>query len=699
MRGSTPCNSRPSRRIEMSLDHALSRYEAGDRAGARAAAETALSAAPANPDTLHLLAVIAQDENRQPEAEDYVRRALKAAPGQPLYLNTLGNGLIAQGRTSEAITALAEAVKAAPTQADIVFNLANAERQAGRYEDAIETYRKCIALRPDHISAYNNLALLLKSLGDPETAATFLIEAAARAPASAEIRFNLGNALHMAGQLNAAEGAYRKVIELSPRNADAHVNLGVVLKEGGRTEAAERYFRAAIAINPNMSQAYVGLADLADDGTMDAVTHRRAVLALKPDLAAVRSSLLMCMQYAPGISRAEIAAEHKNFGDIHTSPSKPAYGSGHDFSPERKLKVGVVSGDFRFHAMAFFALPLFKARPKNDIELICYSTGAKTDYHTLNFRAAADLWRDVRALTPEALADLIVRDKVDILIDLAGHAPHNRLLTFALRPAPLQVAWGDYVDTRGIKAIDVLLGDPIQTPPEDDRFYVERVLRFAPDYICYAPPEYAPRVAVPPAARNGCLTFGSFSEATKIGPSSVARWAAVLRAVPDARFLLNGYLWADQGRQGNIISLFMDNGIGTDRIKFETGGNHPEFLGQYADVDVILDTTPYSGGLTTCESLLMGVPVLTVPGDRFCGRHAAAHLINGGYPEGVAKDQDALIAKAKALAAGPALLISLRKDIRTALLASRVCNVEQFAKDFYGALRAEWRKLTPPSSR
>ncbi len=161
--------------------------------------------------------------------------------------------------------------------------------------------------------------------------------------------------------------------------------------EAGDRAGAERAFRAAIAINPTMSQAYVGLADLADDGAMDALAHRRTVLALKPDLAAVRPSLLMCMQYAPGIARAEIAAEHKKFGEIHPSPPKPAYATSHDFNPHRKLRVGVVSGDFHFHAMAFIALPLFKVRSKNDIELICYSTGAKTDHHALSFRATADL--------------------------------------------------------------------------------------------------------------------------------------------------------------------------------------------------------------------------------------------------------------------------------------------------------------------
>lgn len=675
----------------MTIDLAFSRYESGDRAGARVAAESILKEAPANADALHLLAVIAQDEHRQQDAETYVRKALAVVPGQPLYLNTLGNGLLAQGRSIEAVTALEEAVKASPGQADIVFNLANAERQAGRYDDAVKSYRSCIALRPNHLGAYNNLAVLLKSFGDPETAITVLIEAVARAPSSVETRFNLGNALHMTGNLSAAEAAYRKVIELAPLHAEAHVNLGVVLREGGFAQKAEQSFRAAIAINPNLAPAYVGLADLTDDGSMDAVTHRRAVLALNPTLAAVRSSLLMCMQYAPNLTRAEIAAEHKAFGEIHNLATAPLYSAAHDFSPERKLRVGVVSGDFRSHAMAYFALPVFKARPQDAFELVCYSTTAKTDRHTIAFRSTADLWRDARALSPDALADLVVRDDIDILIDLSGHAPHNRLLTFAMKPAPLQVAWGDYVDTRGLSAIDVLFGDPIQTPPEDDGFYVERVVRFAPDYICYAPPDYAPPLGAPPALRNGFVTFGTFSEATKIGQASVALWAAVLKAIPSARFLLNGYLWADPVRQGRIISLFMEAGIATDRISFQTGGDHREFLAQYAEVDVILDTTPYSGGLTTCEALLMGVPVLTVPGDRFCGRHAAAHLINGGYPEGVAKDLDALIAKAQALAADPARLAPLRQELRAAFRASRVCNVELFAKDFYGALRAEWR--------
>ena len=678
------------------IDQAIALYEKGDRGAAKARAEALIVASPKNGDALNLLAVIALDESRPADAEKHARAAVAVASTNAIYLNTLGNALLAQGRSDEATEALTRAHQAAPTQADILFNLANAQRQAGRLEDAMESYRQVAGLRPGHIGAYNNLALMMKALGDPESAATVLIEAVAHAPEAGELRFNLGNAFQAVGRAAAAEGAYRKTIELMPNHAEAHANLGVVLTELGAKKDAEASFRKAISLNSNLTSAYVGLADLADDGTLDAVAHRRAVLALKPDLAAIRSSLLMCLHYTPEPTRAELFEEHKTFGVLHGQARRAAFKPNHDLSPDKKLRIGVVSGDFRFHAMLFFALPVFEVRDRNVFTLHCYATNAKTDEHTAAFRKAADAWRDVRALSPEDLAALIVHDGIDILIDLSGHAPHNRLPTFAAKPAPLQVAWGDYVDTRGLTAIDVLLGDNAHTPPEDDQFYVERVVRFAPDYICYRPPTYAPPLTSPPSAKNGYVTFGTFSEITKIGPASVRMWARILKSIPTAKFLLNNYLLADGLRQARFVSLFMDEGIAVDRLIFHTGGTHPEFLAQYAEVDIILDTMPYSGGLTTCEALLMGVPVLTIPGDRFCGRHAAAHLINGGFVEGVATSEEDLIAKARRLASA----LPARAQLRARFLASTVCDVVRFSEAFYGALRAEWWALSkrPPSS-
>lgn len=663
------------------LARAVALYQAGNRVAAEAAAAAILAAAPQDADALNLLAVIALDGGKAAEAEALALRAVAAAGRTPLVLNTLGNSLLAQGRSAEGLAVLTEAQAAAPAEADLLFNLGNAQRQAGFEADAVESYRRCIALKPGHIAAYNNLALLLKAAGEIEAAVTVLIEAVAHAPKSAELRFNLGNALHAAGRLDAAEAAFRRAVALQPGHAEAHVNLGAVLGELGRRAEAEQAFRRAIALNPDLAPAYVGLADLVDDGTMDAVAHRRAVLAMKPDLAAIRSSLLMCMHYTPEASRDALFAEHRAFGAMFSVPAAPiAKRPAH-----RPLRLGVVSGDFRFHAMLFFALPVFEARDRAAWHLTCYATTAKPDAHTASFRAAADAWRDVRALNAEQLAALIRRDAIDVLIDLSGHAPHNRLPAFALKPAPVQVAWGDYVDTRGLATIDILLGDAIHTPQTEDRYYTERVVRFAPDYVCYRPPAYAPAVAPPPCLAAGRITFGCFSEITKIGPAAVAVWAAVLRAVPDARFLLNTALLADPTRQERIVGLFRDAGIGSERIAFGTGGPHPEFLAQYAQVDMILDTAPYSGGLTTCEALLMGVPVLTVPGDRFCGRHAAAHLTHGNFPEGVARDLDDLVAKAVQLAQ-PSVLGPLRAALRQRFLASTVCDVPRFAAAFYETL-------------
>lgn len=670
----------------MNIDRAIACYEAGDKDAARLAALAIPAKSPDYAAARNLLAVIAQDQGQQAEAESFAREAIAAAPGNAIYLNTLGNGLLAQGRSEEAVAAMAEAHAAQPDQPDILFNLANAQRQAGYLETAADSFRRAIGLRPNHIGAYNNLAVVLKALGDAEGAATTLIEAVAHAPQSADLRFNLGNALHAAGRRDAAEAAYRKAVELAPGHADAHANLGVVLAEAGNTAGAEAAFRKAISLNPDLVPAYVGLADLADDGSMDAVAHRRAVLALNPKLAPVRSSLLMCMHYA-NVSRDELLAEHRAFGLTHNRTGAPAY---HSVSAEKRLKIGFVSGDFRFHAMLFFALPVLQARPHDAFEVFCYSNTARTDEHTQEFRSASDHWRDVRGLSNDALTALIVRDRIDILVDLSGHAPNNRLLVFAARPAPLQVAWGDYVNTRGLAAMDVLFGDAHHTPPEDDGFYVEKVVRFAPDYICYRPPLYAPGVTAAPVLKNGYVTFGTFSEVTKIGPEAVAHWAAVLKAIPTARFLLNGYLFKDQARQTRITDLFANAGIGADRLIFHTGGPHPEFLAQYADVDVILDTAPYSGGLTTCEALLMGVPVLTIAGDRFCGRHAAAHLINGGAPQWVARSLEDFVAKAQVLAGDPPGLSAHRPETRARFLVSPVCDVPAFAENFYGALRAQW---------
>ena len=672
---------------------AVSAYESGDLAAAIAASEALLTENAEFADAHNLLSAITQDQGRLAEAEIHARAALQIDPNNPIYLNTLGNTLRRLGRTDEAIEFFEQARRGMPDQPDILFNLGNALRDAGRFDEAVDAFRASLAISPGVVPAYNNLAITLKAMGDPEGAATVLIEGLAYAPKSPDLRFNLGNALQASGRLDAAEAAYRRAVDLRPEHADAWVNLGVVCAAQNKNTEAEESFRHAITLDKNLAQAYVGLADLADDGSLDGIAHRRSVLAMAPGLAAIHSSLLMCLQYSADTSPEDLAEEHRLFGERHPSTDSPAYAPSHDFSPDRPLKLGVVSGDFRFHAMRFFALPVLATRDRSAWSLTCYSSTAHPDAHTKDFRQAADRWRDVRSLSDEALTDLIVSDEIDILIDLSGHAPHNRLLTFTHKPAPLQIAWGDYVDTRGVAAIDVLIGDETHTPPEDEDRYIERVVCLPTDYICYVPPAYLPPATQGPAVHAGCVTFGTFSELTKIQPETVRLWAAVLKANPDSRFFANGYLLADETRQGRLLNAFAEHGIASDRIVIGIGGEHAAFLEQYSEVDIILDTWPYSGGLTTCEALAMGVPVVTLTGGRFCGRHATAHLRAAGQAQWVADSEQDFVQIASTLAGDPESLNARRRTLRREMLASPLCDVIAFATAFFGVLRDEWRAV------
>ena len=677
--------------IDDRFQDAVSAYERGDLSAASSLGEALITDAPEFADAKNLMSAIAQDRDQLAEAEQYARSALTVDPTNPVYHNTLGNTLRRLGRTDEAIQAFVLARRGMPDQPDILFNLGNALRDAGRFDEAVDAFRTSALLKPGVVAVYNNLAITLKSMGDPEGAATVLIEGLAYAPKSPELRFNLGNALQAAGRADAAESSYRRAVDLRPGHAEAWVNLGVVLAAQGKKAEAEAAFKHAIGLDKDLSQAYVGLADLADQGSLDAVSHRRQVLDMRPDLAAIRSSLLMSLHYSAKSTPEDLTKEHITFGERHNNPQAQFAREGYDVTPTRRLKLGVVSGDFRFHAMLFFALPVLAARDHQDWTLYCYSNTALPDRHTQSFRQTADHWRDVKGLSDQALSTLIAEDEIDVLIDLSGHAPHNRLRVFADKRAPLQVAWGDYVDTRGMDAIDILIGDPVHTPLSEQSRYVETLVQLSADYICYQPPAYLPPATLAPFDKSGCVTFGTFSELTIIQPETMALWAAVLKAVPDSRFFANSYLLANEGRQGQLYSAFMENGISTDRIMIGTGGEHADFLDQYSKVDIILDTWPYSGGLTTCEALCMGVPVVTLKGDRFCGRHAAAHLGAAGFPQWVAETKDDFVAIATDLAATAAQFSTLRRQIRQKTLASPLCDVPQFSAAFYDVLRAEWQ--------
>jgi predicted O-linked N-acetylglucosamine transferase (SPINDLY family) len=311
---------------------------------------------------------------------------------------------------------------------------------------------------------------------------------------------------------------------------------------------------------------------------------------------------------------------------------------------------------------------------------------------TARLRTCAAEWHEVRDVSDEELARRIREDRIDILFDLAGHTPGNRLPVFARKPAPVQITWLDYVGTTGLSAMDYLLADPRQIPAGAEAFHTEKVLRMPDDYICFDPPVDAPAVGPLPALTGGLVTFGSFNLLTKTSPQSVEIWSRILREVPGSRLMLKNHGFDQPATMARLRRLFSEHAIDPSRIVFQGRSPHAELLAAYNEVDVGLDTLPYNGGLTTCEALWMGVPVVTCPGETFASRHGLAHLTAAGVAETVAADFEDYVRIAVALAGDLPRLSALREGLRGRVGGSALCDGKRFAGYFADVMRGVWRR-------
>ncbi len=312
------------------------------------------------------------------------------------------------------------------------------------------------------------------------------------------------------------------------------------------------------------------------------------------------------------------------------------------------MRVGFVSADFGIHPIGYFLVRVLENLDRGQVETTCYSNRGAPDDRTDRLRAAAAHWRHVSSLSHEQLAAQIRDDQIDILFDLSGHTGGHRLLTFARKPAPLAITWAGYVGTTGLAALDYLLADRYEVPVSAEPLYRERILRMPDGYVCYDPPHDAPPVSPLPALAQGHVTFGSFNNVGKITPDVVALWAKVLKRVSGSRLLLKSLGMNDSSVVGRLTAKFAEHGVAPSSLEFQGSSEHRELLAEYGRVDIGLDPFPYGGGLTTCESLWMGVPVITCPGETFASRHSFSHLSNVGLTETIAGDLETYVELAAA---------------------------------------------------
>jgi protein O-GlcNAc transferase len=609
------------------------------------------------------------------------------------------------------------------------LDLALERHRDGDFAGAQAAYDELLRMNPAHPGALMGLGLLAHQRGDFERACSLLEEARRLAPRSPVVLNNLALTWSAQGREGEAQALWCRVLTIDPRFADAHVNLANADARAGRTDSALRRYEAALAIDPRSFSAAANLGALLLARRRYAQARRlletaqaiapenadvkvnlgrlfsacglakearqafEAAAQLQPQDRAAASNLLLALHYCEDVSREEVFAAHVAAGrrlEGDTPQVRPPVAAGRP----RRLRVGFLSGDFNDHAVMRFFLPVLTHRDRSRLEVRCYSTAAREDAYTAQVRAQADAFVPVAELAEPETARRLRADDLDVLVDLAGHSAGGRPAVLATRPAPLQVSWIGYLDTTGLAGMDFRITDAVADPPGlTEHLHTERLWRM-PSMWCFAPLAAAPEPGPPPAAATGVITFASMNNPAKISDSALALWGDVLAGVPASRLLIHAH--DDPLCRDRIRAAIASRGIAADRLQFSPRVPVVDYLKQYQGIDILLDTTPYSGGTITCDALWMGVPAITLAGDRPFSRTSASVLHAAGFPQWSAGTREKFVRIALALAGDVAALGLMRARMRERLAASRLLDARATASDLADALCAMWNAAGLP---
>ena len=644
--------------IQQTFELALQHHRAGRLREAENLYKQILTHDPKHADATRLLGVIARQMGRNDIAVDLIRRAIALRPGYAQAHSNLGNVL----------------------------------RDTGQLDDAIAAYRHAIALSPNLAEAHNNLGNALKDKGQPDEAIAAYRQAISVNPNFPEAYSNLGNALTSRGQHDQAIAAYRQAIALRPGYAQAHSNLGNLLRDTGQLDQAGAIYRQALTLNPNLPEVHFNLGNvLKDQGQLDeAMAACRRAVALRPNYVEAHSNLLFILHLRTGYDAHAIAEEHRRWNRQHAEPlRKFIQPHTNNRDPERRLRIGYVSPDFRTHPVGRFLLPLLAHHDKKQVEVFGYSQVALQDEITDRLRSYTDGWRTILALSDAQAADLIRQDHIDILVDLTMHTDNSRLLVFARKPAPVQATYLAYCSTTGLDTIDYRLSDPYLDGPEgDESFYSEKTIRLPQTYWCYESIIAPPQVGPLPALARGVITFGCLNTFCKVSEPAFEAWAEVLGAIPNSQLLLS----ADEGSHRQRVQQRLErNGIEPSRVQFASRTSLENYFDLYRRIDIGLDTFPYGGGTTTCDALWMGVPVVSLVGTTAVGRGGLSILSNMGMPELVARSEEEYVQIAGTLAKDLPRLSNIRTMLRERMEQSPLMDAPRFARNIEAVYRDMWR--------
>ena len=717
--------------IDELLTAAVAAYDAQHFAEAQFICNQVLTFQPDNFDALNLLGISQIDSGDKEAAEATLRKALTIEPRSAEAHCNYGVALFELKRFEDARAAYEKAVQLKPRYSTALNNLGNAWKHLGNPEKALEFYGKAIEIDRTNADAWANCGSAHIMLSRFPEAERFLTEALRLNPRSVEALCNMGRLDMLNRNYTAARTRIELAIAIRPDTPDALIQRGWLLLAYGKLEAAYQACEAALALAPSaplvliagaetarMAGHSVRAAELAEQilkqtpkdqaalsllgscmaawgDAQGALSKYDEAIAIAPDYEAAIANKIFVLDFLPDADFAVHQAARRWWWD-HIGQYLPRCKLDRiDLDPERRIRVGYVSSDFRSHSVAFSVLPIFRAHDHERFTIVAYHCSLENDNVTADVRSLMDEWVDAAELSNEQLADRIMADRIDILVDLSGYTAGNRLAVFARKPAPVQVsAWGHPTGT-GIPLIDYVLADPVSIPEDVRSIHAEEIVDL-PCVITVSPVELP--VSPAPSQTNGYVTFGVFNRIEKISDDSIALWERILSALPDARLVVKHSMIDDAEVRTSLMERFVAHGIAAERVTCLGRTGRDDHLLAFADVDISLDPFPQNGGVSTWESLYMGVPVVTRLGKTVSGRVGGAILTSVGLTEFVASNPDDYVAIALHWARNPEKLAILRRDLRERIANSDSGNPVRYCRKLEALYRRFWQDYCAASA-
>jgi protein O-GlcNAc transferase len=663
----------------------------GDAADAEETYRDVLAMNPHRAEAMAALAGLLLLRGGSWEARSLLRRCCMRDPTDAESWNALGIAQRRLGASDDAMAAFRRAIRLCPERTDFMLNLAEAALDLDAELQALARAGEADPLAP---APHLGRGLLLDRLGRRAEAIDALDAAVALAPGDTVPLGALAALLVRSTRVKEAEATLRKLCGLTPDDPKPHNDLAAMLMRLHRHAEAHGILQDLIdRFGPHPSV----LCNLANATTClgrqaDGVALTRQALALAPEVVLSRQTLCNNLPYLDGVGGAELLAAMRACSGVLPRGHHPKLENNRD--PDRRLTIGLLSGNLRSHPVGWLTVAGIERLDPDAFSVVCLAQNTSpNDPLCRRFKAATSAWMEIDTLSDEALTDAARARGIDILIDLGGYGDSGRMIACARRLAPVQVKWvGMQSHSSGLAEMDWFVTDRWETPDGFEQFYSERLMRLPDGYVCYTAPPHAPDVVPLPALKNGFVTFGCFNNLAKITPRVVETWAGILARVPDSRMVLKTHQMGDPDTAAGLRAGFAAHGVDPARIECRGSSGHRAFMGQYGDIDLVLDPFPYSGGLTTCEALWMGVPTITLPGEIFASRHSASHMSNAGLADWVVGSLDEYADMAVARAADLGVLASLRTTLREQVRQSPLCDAPRFGRNLGAALRDAWRE-------